>query len=59
MDRRALAGRVVGFGFSCEKLSDPVGQGVEAEVRDAEDALRGPQDMAGHCMRKQPTDASI
>jgi len=47
------------MGLPVEKLSDPIGQGVEAEAGDAKNALRGPQDMAGHRMRKQPTDASI
>jgi len=63
MDRRALAGRVVGYvalrassvpGLAVEKLSDPIGQGVKAEVGDAEDALRGPQDMAGRHAKLHP-----
>jgi len=35
------------LGLTVEKLSDPVGQGIEAEVGDAEDTLRGPKDVAG------------
>lgn len=58
IEERSLGGWWV-LGLAVEKLSDPIGQGVKAEVVDAEDALRGPQDMAGHRMRKLPTDASI
>ena len=35
------------LGLAVEKLSNPVGQGVKAEVGDAEDTLRGPKDMTG------------
>ena len=35
------------LGLTVEELSDPIGQGVKPEVGDAEDALRGPEHMAG------------
>ena len=42
------------LGLTVEELPDPIGQGVEAEVGDAEDALGGSQDLAGQDPKLHP-----